>query len=187
MRPIFTLLLTALFPSVIFAQDVIVSESSETMGKEEMWCFAARYDHDEDITREVLGQRIMESGITKGTEKKGVSIYKGATWADISAAKCDYYLKTKGKKHKTTVYLCVSKGYNNFVTSANDAATAANITAFLQQLERQITTAETIKQKEAELKAIEKRNTEAQQKLEKAKKDEAEKAGQLEDMKKSQK
>jgi hypothetical protein len=187
MRSIFTIVLAALFPMVLNAQEITVSESSEKMGKEEMWCFSARYNHEEEITREVLGQRVMEAGIKKGTEKKGVSIYKGATWTDISAAKCDYYLKTKSKKNKATVYLCVSKGYNNFVTSANDAATAANITAFLQKLEGQIAAAEAIKLKEAELQAIDEKNKEAQRELEKAKGEQAEKAGQLEDMKRGQK
>ena len=187
MRSIIGIVLAALFPIVLNAQEVTVSESSEKMGKEEMWCFSARYYHEEEITREVLGQRIMEAGIKKGTEKKGVSIYKGATWNDISPAKCDYYLKTHSKKRKTTVYLCVSKGYNNFVTTANDAATAANITAFLQKLEGQIVAAEAIKQKEAELKAIEEKNKEAQRELEKSKKEQAEKAGQLDDLKRGQK
>lgn len=186
MRTLHLVLLVLLLPVSLLAQQVTVTEATAKMGKKKLWCFSARYNYDKAPTREVIEQQLSDAHVKRNSRKKGYSIYKAATWPAISNTKCDYYFRTKGKKNKTTVYLCVSKGYDNYVTTANDAEVAANITRYLQNLDPQIATAISIKKNEAELKVMQQKNQEAQKKLDEAKKEQAAKAGQIQQMRKMQ-
>jgi hypothetical protein len=186
MRTLHLILLVLLLPFSLLAQQVTVTETATKMGKKKLWCFAASYNFDKAPTKEVIEQQLSDAKLKRSARKKGFSIYKAATWPAISNTKCDYYYKTKSKKNKTTLYLSVSKGYDNYVTTANDAEVAANITRYLQNLNPQIATAISLKKNEAELKVMQQNNQEAQKKLDEAKKEQAAKAGQIQQMRKMQ-
>jgi hypothetical protein len=177
------LLLALLLPFCVAAQDVAIKEGSAKMGKKKMWCFSARYDYGKKITKETVNEIMDNAGLRRNSHKKGVSKYKGASWSAISNSKCDYYYKLKGKKGRTTMYLAVSKGYDNFVTSTNDAEIAGNITRLLTDLQTQIATAQMIQEKEAELQKMNKENEAAKKQLKDAESQQAQKANEIKKLK----
>jgi DNA-binding transcriptional regulator GbsR (MarR family) len=92
----------------------------------------------------------------------------------------------RGKKGKTTFYFCASKGYDNYVTTANEPELARNIVTLLQTLDTDMATAASIKAKELELKSISEKNAEINKQLEETKKQESQKAKEIDALKKKQ-
>lgn len=155
MRPVKITLFFLLFPIALFAQQVQVTEGTAKMGKKKLWSFMATYNFNKNQTLEVLEGDVKTANLKHASKKKGFKIYKGATWTTITPNKSDYYYKVKEKHGKTTLYFVVSKGYENYVTTTNDATMAASITSYLQNLDGRITTNEQIKLKQGELAKIE--------------------------------
>lgn len=165
------------------AQDVQVTETKESMGKAERWCFTAKYPFKKEVAAAAMEQNVERAGLERSSNKKGVSTYKGAVWTSISDSKCDYYYKMQGKKKYTTLYFSVSKGYDNYVTSSNDVSTSNNIKQYMLHLGEQMAAAVKIKEDEAELKKIAEKNAAAKAELEEAQKKQAEKEANLKALK----
>ncbi len=173
-------------PLALLAQDLTIKEANVKMGKSKLWCFSTTYKYDKAITAETIEGNIERANFKRSSHKKGFNIYRGVSWPAISNTRCDYYYKVKSKKGKTTVYFSASKGYDNFVTSANDPEISGNIKTFLQNLDGQIANALAIKGKEQELKSIEEKNEVINKQLEESKKQEAAKAQELQKLKRAQ-
>lgn len=184
MRILKVILVMFLFPMLATAQEITVKEGNEKMGKTKLWCFSAVYPHDKNTTIEIMEQNIADANIKRSSRKKGFMIYKGVTWAAISNKKGDYYYKIKSKKGKTTVYLCASTGYDNYVTTKSNPEIAGGIVGYLQKMDGQIRNAIAIKQKEKELMEISEKNAEIAKQLDKTKEAKAEKAKEIEALKK---
>ncbi len=185
MKKILPLILLAfcLAPLTNYAQKVKVTEEAIKKGKEHVPGFVAVYKHSQATTRETMKGLVKEMGIRHVHHKKGFYVLKGEVWQGISAAKGDYYYKIGGKKRKAKIYFAASKGYDNYVTSANDATTAANITAFLQNLESALDKTELIAEKETELKELEKASAKNAGKLQQTEADKARKQKELDELK----
>jgi len=181
-------LLIALILASFFAtaQDLTISEGMESMAKTERWCFSAKYPYKKDLAKDVMEKNIERAGLERNSSKKGVNTYKAALWTEISDAKCDYYYKLESRKGYTTVFFCVSKGYDNYVTSSNDVTTANNIKQYMLHLQDQMKTAVEIEQEEAKLKKIAAENAKAKAELEQANKEQAEKEEKLKALKRKQ-
>lgn len=83
------------------------------------------------ITTEALQQKLQRAGLDEKV-KKGSASYKGVTLSEISKDKIDVYTKVEEAPNNTsTVYMAVSKGYNNFTNSNADSVITQNTIAFL--------------------------------------------------------
>lgn len=155
MRYLKLALLVFLLPVAAHAQsDVDITEGSVKMGKKKMWAFGATYRYNKDVTASVMSNNMEAAGMKRSSHKKGVNKYKAAIWPELSSAKGDYYYKIKSRKGKTTVYIVASKGYDNYVTSSNDAAMAGKITQYMQRLDGQIARDISLQEKETEMNQI---------------------------------
>jgi hypothetical protein len=180
-------LLVILFPLLAIAQNPItVTEGSTKMGKEKMWTFSATYKYGKGYTDAAMYKNLEDAGMKRSGHKKGVSKYKAASWPAISATKGDYYYRIRTKKGKSTVYIAASKGYDNFVTGTNDEATAMKLTKYLQDLDGQIANDIAMEAKQKEIAEIAKRNEELNKELKASKEQEAQKAKELNTMRKMQ-
>ncbi len=186
MKLIKLLLVALIFPFITNAQEVLVREGNEKMGKTKLWCFSATYPYDKSITIDIMEKNIADANMKRSSRKKGFSIYRGVTWQTISNKKGDYYYKIRSKKGKTTVYLCASSGYDNYVTTKTDPETAGSIVRYFQKMDGQIKTAIAIKEKEKELLEISEKNAEIKKQLDKTKENEAQKTKEIENLKKQQ-
>ena len=154
MRFIKIALIAIILPCIAKAQGVNIKEGAMKMGKQKLWAFTATYDYPKDAVIGAMESNLDNANLKRSAKKKGVCTYRAASWPSISNNKADYYYKAKGSKGRTMLSLVASKGYDNYVTSSNDAEIAGNITRYLQNLDVQIATALKIKAKEEELKQI---------------------------------
>lgn len=175
-------LFICMLPMMAHAQDVDVKEGNMKMGKKKMWTFSASYPYDKVTTAAVMQQNMEKAGLKHYKKKKGVTKYMGVSWPAVSNSKGDYYYKIKSKKGRTMVYMAASKGYDNYVTTANDAIMAGKVTTYLQSLDGQIANAIAIQQKEAEMRQIAQRNEQLNKELEANKAKEVQNAKDLKTM-----
>lgn len=112
-----------------FAQNA--KETTVKFKKENQPAAMAQYNLPEEIVMDALVQYLEKAGLGKKTSEKGFRAFKGATWQELSSDKMDIYFKVEGKSQVATVYMLVSKGYDNFVSKANDEVLMNKLIAFL--------------------------------------------------------
>jgi len=178
-----SLALLALFaPAVMRAQDV--KEAPVKVGKDHKSGFVAASAYGKAEVASIMASKMEAAGLKKRSKKSKFYLYKGVTWQVTGPNKVDLYYKVTGKKHKARVLFVASKGYDNYITTTSDAATAASISAWLGQLDAAIAVNQSINQKEMELKAL---NESLQQYQEKMKKTEEAKKKKIDEVKTLQK
>lgn len=128
---------------------------------------AAAYDYSKDLTEQTLETKLKAAGLTRKSRKDGFTYYKEATWPAITVDKVDVYVKVTGNSKSAAVSILVSKGYDNFITSATDAQAILNLKNFLSALSEDIAAY----QKELELKAQQEKVAAAQRAAEKSARD----------------
>jgi len=97
-----------------------------------------------DVAENTILQKLKETGYnpeTKGelfwkkNKLDGFYVFNGVVLAALNNQKLDMYFKvepkSKTQKDKSTIYLLVSKGYDNFISPEVDTATFAAATEFL--------------------------------------------------------
>ncbi|MEO6831856.1 MAG: hypothetical protein ABI378_05935 [Chitinophagaceae bacterium] len=92
------------------------------------------YPFSDKIVEAALRNHLDKDGFTKRSSRKGFDIYKAQNWDEISGKLVDVYTNVDGRKGTSTVSLLVSKGYDNFVTAANDSAMFGKMKIFLSSL-----------------------------------------------------
>lgn len=167
MNKIYTLLLllAIVLPSFAHAQEV--RETILKKGKEHIPGYTMRVKHSKALTTATLKENLQEAGLKKAKHKKGYYVYTGAVIPAISTNKQDYYYKVTGNKRKATIHFAVSKGYDNYVTSANDNHTAMAVGTFLADINNKTGIKEQLNEKQAELDQIEKDKTKKQAEIDK--------------------
>ena len=97
-----------------------------------------------DVAEGTILQKLKETGYSPETKGKlfwkknkldGFYIFNGITLPAISNQKLDMYFKVerkgKSRKEQSTIFMLVSKGYDNFISPETDAAIFEAATAFL--------------------------------------------------------
>lgn len=92
------------------------------------------YPFSEKIVETALRNHLDKVGFRKRSSKRGFDTYKAQNWDEISGKLVDVYTKVDGNKSSSTISLLVSKGYDNFVTAANDSAMFGQMQAFMSSL-----------------------------------------------------
>lgn len=100
-------------------------EVRTTFNKTEQPAIAAEYGYDADLVDKAITDDLRQRGFGKGKSSKGYTLYQGINFNDISPDKIDLYYKVERKskkdKDRTIITVLVSKGYDNFITSATEA------------------------------------------------------------------
>ncbi|HEY6437458.1 MAG TPA: hypothetical protein VIY47_12780 [Ignavibacteriaceae bacterium] len=97
-----------------------------------------------DVAENTILQKLKETGYTPETKGElfwktnkldGFYVFNGIALAALDNQKLDMYFKvetkSKTQKDQSTIYLLVSKGYDNFISPEADSATFAAATDFL--------------------------------------------------------
>jgi hypothetical protein len=132
----------------------LISEAVIKIGKEHRNGFIASSKYGKAEMKDILAKKMDEAGLRKAGRKHKFLTFKGAAWPVTGGNKVDIYYKVAGKKHQSKVYFIVSKGYNNYITTATDGTAATNITEYLGGLDNAIAQNEQIQQKQEEIKAM---------------------------------
>lgn len=100
------------------AQNAHEGKVKFTKGQDEN-AVIAEYELPKQTIEAALRER-MEKTLGSSHSEKGFLTYKGVNWVEISPDKVDVYTKVEGKGNKSTIILFISKGYDNFISSASD-------------------------------------------------------------------
>ncbi len=180
-KTMYLLLSAVLFPLLTMAQ---AEEGTIKVGKDEKKGFIAKSKYDKELVEAALAGKLSEAGVTKWSKKKKFYTCKEVTVPAISPTKVDLYYKVTGKKHKSKIFFIVSKGYDNYVTSATDATTAANVNTFLAQVDATVEHNEEIRRKEQEVKQMHEKMEKEKADVKRAEDEKRKSEKELEDMKK---
>lgn len=132
-KTILTLLVILFGSTIAWAQDISVGTAS--INKVSRPCVVAVYDMSSDLVSEALSDKLKKSKISKGSRAKGgFRVYKGVSIPEISDDKIDLYTKVSGKKDNSTLYLAVSRGYDNFVSPETDPEMMKKINAYVKSM-----------------------------------------------------
>jgi hypothetical protein len=116
-----------------WAQEISVGTAS--IAKVDRPCIIAAYTMPSDIVSEALADKLKQSNIKKGSKVKGgFRVFKGVSIPSISDDKLDLYTRVTGKKENSTLYMAVSRGYDNFISPEGDAETLEKAKAFVQSM-----------------------------------------------------
>ena len=98
----------------------------------------ADYNYSKEAVQAVLQKRFAEAKLGKSKSSKKFNVFAAVIWSEISNDKVDVYYKVSSKKNVTTVEIMLSKGYDNFVSAANDPNAIQNLKNFLMSLEEDL-------------------------------------------------
>ncbi len=83
------------------------------------------------VTIEALQEKLLRAGLNERV-RRGAASYKGVMLSEISKDKIDLYTKVEaGPNNTSSVYMAVSKGYNNFTNAGADSVLTEKIMTFL--------------------------------------------------------
>ena len=127
-----------LFTVVIFMGILSASaqstEGSVTIDKTNRNALILNLNQPEAVTRAALTKRMDRAGLN-GKASSGYTKYSGVTFSEISRDKVDIYtMVKKAPNDGSIIYMAVSRGYDNFISSTNDSATSANTRVFLNSM-----------------------------------------------------
>jgi hypothetical protein len=138
MKSLIFTIISALLCSVAFAQSTVTETSIEVKKNRQEPAFSMVVDYDSKTTTKGIGERMSKDSLKYKTSE-GFILYKNVVLFSIAGnSNVDLYFKVEGKKNISTVYMLVSKGYNNFVSSSSDAEIAKNIKTFMTNLQTDI-------------------------------------------------
>ncbi len=132
----------------------VVSEAPVKIGKTPCSGFIALSGKSKDEVTGILKEQLGAEGLKKHGKKHKFTVYKGVVWHVTGSNRVDLYYKVTGNKKHSKVYFIASKGYDNYITAANDQQDAASVTSYLSSLDGAITLNDELKKKAEELNAL---------------------------------
>lgn len=107
-------------------------EASVKIDKENRPAVMIHITKSQEISEDALKNRLERSGL-KDRIQRGEGIYKGVVFSEISPEKLDIYTKVeKASNNSSTVYMAVSRGYDNFSNNTSDSLLIENVKSFLE-------------------------------------------------------
>lgn len=128
-RMILFLSICFMIGQMAFSQSV--KESVEPFQKGRQPSFSIKLDYSQKIVEKALEERLKKDK-QKGKSSKGFMAYMQADYPTICDSKCDFYTKVTGNKKSATIFIFISKGYQNFISSGDDEDTAEKVKEFLK-------------------------------------------------------
>ena len=111
------------------AQDA--REGVVRFNKEDRNGVMANYSATTEITEDALEEKLKSLPLGKQHHDSKFWKYEGVSWPEISPNKIDVFFNVDRTKGQSIVYMMVSSGNGNFITSATDGQTIENMKAFL--------------------------------------------------------
>lgn len=121
----------ALTPAIVNAQ---TNETSVSYNKSSANAFVTSVAGEKEFVANSLEEYFKKSFNSKSTATKGFKLYKGVSWPEVSTDKLDVYYKVDHKKGNNQVTMLVSKGYDNFISSATDLPMAEGVKGFMNTI-----------------------------------------------------
>jgi hypothetical protein len=116
----------------------VMLETSQELDKKQQPAFVVTFNFTQDIAEEAIS-RYLKNNKIKFKSSKGVFSCERVNYAMLSPNTVDLYYKCIGDKKSgtTMMFIFVSKGYENFVSSAADPVIAANVSGMFSLLKEE--------------------------------------------------
>lgn len=135
MRKIFLLITVAFvipFLSIAQATDTLTYFNQQTLAAS-----VAHYNYSAVEINGALEKKFLSAKFPKATKSKdGFMLYKGVSMPEISTVKLDFYTKVVSNGVNSSLYIILSKGYDNFISKSTDPEIIANTINFLNGFNR---------------------------------------------------
>ena len=95
-------------------------------------CSQADYPYPQKEVQAALDARL--SSLGKNKSQKGFQVYEGVSWPEIAPGQVDVYTRVEEHKGISTVYVLVSKGYDNYISVTTDPEMVAKLKIVLAGL-----------------------------------------------------
>jgi len=138
--------------SKVQAQDA--KDGMIRLAKVDRPCVQADYPYVQSQVQSALDARLASLG--KNKSQKGFQVYEGVNWPEIAAGQVDVYTKVEEHKGISTVYILVSKGYDNYISMTTDSVMVAKVKQILVNLTPGIKDAQHLEQVAAQEEAVRK-------------------------------
>ncbi len=133
------LILILFLASTTIGRSQEISQAMVKIAKVERNCIKADYPYSTDVISDALSDKIKSAGLGKGSKVKGgFRVYKGVNIPEISEDKIDLYTCVACKNESSTLYVAVSKGYDNFVTAETDPEMLDKAIAYVNSMESNV-------------------------------------------------
>lgn len=157
MRKTLTLLLSLFITLSVFSQ---AREGRAKINKTEYPVVMAEFNYPADVVTKVIENHFSDMKIGRSKGFKGYQKFEGVTVPQLSESKIDLFYKVdkKSKKEsdKSIVYLAISKGYENFVSSATDGVMFQRAADMLNGLKERFESQTNQNAIDAQIKVVEK-------------------------------
>jgi hypothetical protein len=129
------MLLSSLFSSLVLLATAQSVETTTDYNKAKQPAITCEFAYPPDLVETVITEDLKQRGYGKGKSTKGFQLFQAINFNEISADKIDLYVRVerKGRKEKdiAIVTVLVSKGYDNFISGAADAAIMQNTMTYI--------------------------------------------------------
>lgn len=130
----YLLTLTLILASFGFANAQVSKVGNAELTKISRPAVIGEYGIAADIVEGAIKKKFSDMKLGSGDKTKdGYRVFKGVEIADIAPGKMDLYYRVEDRKPNSTVYLIMSKGYDNFMKTDEDSAAYANAMQFLEK------------------------------------------------------
>ena len=135
MKKIFVLLSLAFtIPNVSFAQ---ATDTLTYFNQQTLPACVAHYSYSAAEINGALEKKFLAAKFPKATKAKdGFVLYKGVLMPEISTVKLDFYTKVLGNGANSSLYIILSKGYDNYISKTTDPEIIAKAINFLNGFNR---------------------------------------------------
>ncbi len=134
MRYLFTIIFTAIFSTALVAQAHI---GTVEYLKVQRQAIMADFPFPPKMVMNTIEEKLERMGY-KGKDAKDFTVFRGASISELGAGVYDLYFmvekKSKKDRDNSVVTLMISKGYENFVTDAEDAVLMGNAKSYVESL-----------------------------------------------------
>jgi hypothetical protein len=135
MKKLIALWIAAFLSGNFNANAQFIQETTLKFDKNTVSATTAEYKRPESVMEEALKMQLNKEGFGKYDKKKGYWSYINTNWKRTGNLSLDIYFKVDGNKNKSVITVLVSKGYNNFTSSATDPEIINTVKEFLNNLE----------------------------------------------------
>jgi hypothetical protein len=115
-----------------------IIDSKVDFGKTSYQGIMAEFAHNSKLIETILEEDMKNKGMGKSKSSKGFLFYQAINFPKLSTEKLDFYFKveenSKDKKNQSIIYVLVSKGGDQFISSADNAAIMNNVKDYLREL-----------------------------------------------------
>ena len=130
-----------LFITVAFVLPLLsIGQAADTLtyfNQQTLAASVAHYNYSAEEINGALEKKFIAAKFPKASKSKdGYMLYKGVSMPEISTVKLDFYSKVVPNGANSSLYIILSKGYDNYISKSSDPEIIANTLNFLNGFNR---------------------------------------------------